>query len=151
VNTDSNNTRLVDFPNWLSQTNAINHVNLDEDSLNYMTITLTSRDNAQSVLITDMQINDVPLQDVNLSLIGAVDTDPGSGGSVARYSVSDFCFVNNPDDGFILAGNLTLTNGFSNSDERSKMEIQVGFDPNGRECSGLIFRDNYEDVPRFPS
>ncbi|MEM1080755.1 MAG: hypothetical protein AAGH65_04155, partial [Pseudomonadota bacterium] len=71
-------------------------------------------------------------------------------GSIAVYSISNFCFVNNNQDGFILAGNLNLTDGFSNSDERSRFEIQVGYDPNGPVCSDSIFNDSFESGVTVP-
>jgi len=150
TNTSNTNESLVPYGDWLNSTNQSENVNLDPDVLNYMTITVTVRDNDQSVLITDLHLNDIALQADDLSLIGAVDTDPSGAGTIASYSVSDFCFVNNDQDGFILAGNLSLSNDFSNSDERSKVEIQVGYDPRGRVCSDAIFIDGFEQTPSFP-
>ena len=147
-NAQTQTTRLVDFPNWLARANSIKNVNLDRQVLNYMTITVTVRDVDQIVLITDMQLNDTPLQDSGLSLIGAVNTGENA---VTRYSISDFCFVNNDWEGFVLAGKLTLSGGFSNSQERSKVDFAVGYDPNGPVCSDSVFRDDYESVANFPA
>lgn len=129
------------YEGWLQNARSIRGQNFDHFAINAANFSIFGRDVGQEVLVRELELNGVSIQSGALDVIGVEIAETPS---VETYSITDFCFVNNDDDGFLLTGRLQLGPAFSGSAERSKIELQVGIDELGPICTDRIFFDGFE-------